>query len=38
MARVRSPNYPQLSLPDAIDRAARVFAKEHRYGAINCTD
>jgi hypothetical protein len=33
MARVRSPNYPQLSLPDAIDRAARVFAKEHRHKA-----
>jgi hypothetical protein len=33
MARVRSPNYPQLSLPAAVDRVARIFAKEHRHPA-----
>jgi hypothetical protein len=33
MARVRSPNYPAISLPDAIDRVAKVFAKENRHPA-----
>lgn len=31
MARVRSPNYPAISLPDAIKRVAQVFAKEHQH-------
>lgn len=31
MPRVRSPNYPAISLPDAIKRVAQVFAKEHRH-------
>jgi hypothetical protein len=33
MARVRSPNYPAISLPDAIERVGKVFAKEHRHPA-----
>lgn len=33
MARVRSPNYPQVSLPEAISRVAQVFMKEHRHPA-----
>ena len=31
MARVRSPNYPALSLADAVERVGRVFQKEHRH-------
>src|SRR5882724_4240753 len=31
MARVRSPNYPALSLAETIDRVGRVFQKEHRH-------
>jgi hypothetical protein len=31
MARVRSPNYPALSLTDAVERVVRVFQKEHRH-------
>jgi hypothetical protein len=33
MARVRSPNYPTLSLPESIERIRKVFAKEHRHKA-----
>lgn len=33
MARVRSPNYPQLSLPAAVERIAHIFAKEHQHPA-----
>ena len=33
MARVRSPNYPAISLPDAIERTAKAFAKENRHPA-----
>lgn len=33
MARVRSPNYPALSLPEAINSVAKVFAKENRHRA-----
>ena len=33
MARVRSPNYPALSLPQAITAVAKVFAKENRHRA-----
>ncbi len=31
MARVRSPNYPQLDLGEAINRVEQVFAKEHKH-------
>jgi hypothetical protein len=31
MTRVRSPNYPQLSLSEAVARVAQVFAKEHKH-------
>lgn len=31
MARVRSPNYPQLDLAEAISRVAQVFAKDHKH-------
>lgn len=31
MARVRSPNYPQLDLGEAISRVAQVFTKEHKH-------
>jgi hypothetical protein len=31
MARVRSPNYPALSLKDMVARVERVFQKEHRH-------
>lgn len=31
MPRVRSPNYPALSLPDAIRRIGAAFEKEHRH-------
>lgn len=31
MPRVRSPNYPAISLSEAIKRVAEVFAKEHRH-------
>ncbi len=31
--RVRSPNYPTISLPDALDRARRVYNKEHLHKA-----
>lgn len=33
MARIRSPNYPQLSLPAALERVAQIFAKEHQHPA-----
>ena len=33
MSRVRSPNYPALSLPEAIAAVAKVFAKENRHRA-----
>jgi len=33
MARVRSPNYPAISLPDAIERARKVYLKEHTHKA-----
>ena len=33
MARIRSPNYPQISLPAAIERVAMIFSKEHRHPA-----
>ena len=33
MTRVRSPNYPQISLPDAITRVASIFSKEHKHPA-----
>lgn len=33
MARVRSPNYPQLDLGEAISRVAQVFAKDHKHSA-----
>ena len=33
MARVRSPNYPQISLPDAIKKVGQVFSRENRHPA-----
>ncbi len=33
MARVRSPNYPVLSLPEAIERIGRVHARERQHPA-----
>lgn len=33
MARIRSPNYPAISLPDALQRVAQVFAKERQHPA-----
>jgi hypothetical protein len=33
VARVRSPNYPALSLPEAIQSITKVFAKENRHRA-----
>jgi DNA-directed RNA polymerase subunit H (RpoH/RPB5) len=33
MARVRSPNYPQISLEDAVNRVAAIFSKEHQHTA-----
>jgi len=33
MTRIRSPNYPQISLPDAISRVALIFSKEHQHPA-----
>ena len=33
MARIRSPNYPQISLPAAIERVAMIFSKEHQHPA-----
>jgi hypothetical protein len=33
MAKVRSPNYPQISLDEAVARIKMVFDKEHRYAA-----
>lgn len=33
MARVRSPNYPIISLPEAIDRVRKVYDKEHLHKA-----
>jgi len=33
MARTRSPNYPSMSLAEAITRVTQVFAKEHRHPA-----
>ena len=31
--RVRSPNYPSMSLPDAIQKAALVYKNRHTHGA-----
>src|SRR4051794_1773864 len=31
MAKVRSPNYPQISLKDAITRAKVIYDREHRH-------
>ena len=31
--RVRSPNYPALSLPEAVERAKSVYDKQHLHGA-----
>src|SRR5437879_5540185 len=31
MARVRSPNYPAISLPDAVQRIGQVFVKERQH-------
>lgn len=33
MARTRSPNYPTISLPDAIERVRKVYNKEHLHKA-----
>lgn len=33
MARVRSPNYPAISLPEAIERVRKVYEKEHTHKA-----
>jgi hypothetical protein len=33
MARVRSPNYPSISLPDAIERVRKVYDREHTHKA-----
>jgi hypothetical protein len=33
MARVRSPNYPQFGLPDALDRVKRIHAAENHLAA-----
>lgn len=33
MARVRSPNYPAISLPEAIERIRKVYEKEHTHKA-----
>jgi hypothetical protein len=33
MSRVRSPNYPQISLPDALDRVRKIHAKENHLAA-----
>jgi hypothetical protein len=33
MARIRSPNYPAISLADAINRVGQVHAKEHQHPA-----
>lgn len=33
MTRVRSPNYPQLDLAEAVSRIAQVFAKDHKHAA-----
>jgi hypothetical protein len=33
MAKPRSPNYPAISLPDAIDRARKIYEKEHTHKA-----
>jgi hypothetical protein len=33
MARIRSPNYPQMGLSDAISRTAQVFQKERQHPA-----
>lgn len=33
MARVRSPNYPIISFPDAIDRVRKVYEREHLHKA-----
>lgn len=33
MARVRSPNYPSISLPEAIERARKVYDREHTHKA-----
>jgi|GEM_PF-939021 len=33
MTRVRSPNYPAISLPEAIERTTKAFAKENRHPA-----
>ena len=31
--RIRSPNYPALSLPDAIERVAALYRAQHTHGA-----
>src|SRR5258708_7551011 len=33
MARIRSPNYPAISLPDALKRIGQVFARERLHKA-----
>lgn len=33
MARVRSPNYPSLSLPSAIEAVQKIYSKEHTHKA-----
>lgn len=33
MARVRSPNYPSISLPEAIERVRKVYDREHTHKA-----
>jgi len=33
MARVRSPNYPSISLPDAIERVRKIYKSEHMHKA-----
>lgn len=33
MARVRSPNYPAISLRQAIDQASKIYSKEHTHKA-----
>src|SRR5271155_5888309 len=31
--RVRSPNYPSLSLPEALEKVKLVYERQHTYGA-----
>jgi len=35
MARVRSPNYPAIGLPEAIERARKIYEKEHTHKAAS---